>query len=216
MVPIRATAWELPSAAMGTQRLLRLRYDGPEGDVSLRLTLRLETPRRFQLTGADRLGRAHWALDVSGGEALWIDHDAETHCTGSPDVQLPGWADGPVRLDALPAILLGALPGGESGAGGARRLPNPDGGTRLEFEDASGQRWSASLDGREELRTWTLWQQGRPTWWWRREGAGGRLSQRDGGRQLSWEEILVEPLVEPLTPLVVPEGFMASCPKAAS
>ena len=208
---IRAAAWELPAASIGTQRIFRLHYDGPEGEGSLKIALRIQSPYRFQLTGADRLGRKHWGLDVDRGEAVWIDFDRETHCIGSPSVSLPGWSDGPVRLDSLPAILLGSLPGRGSGSEPPRRIPRSDGGTRLELEDASGQRWTAQLDGRDELRSWTLWQQGRPTWWWRREGQGGRLSQRDEGRQLSWEEVITEKLSGEVPSLEIPESFPHVC-----
>lgn len=87
------------------------------------------------------------------------------------------------------------------------------GGTRLEFEDAIGRRWTALLDGREVLRSWTLFQGGRPTWWWRREAKGGRLSQRDGGRQLAWELVVEEPLRGELAAHEEPAGYRANCPE---
>ena len=203
--PPGPTPWALPEAALGTQRLLRLDYDGPEGDGSMRLTLRLASPSAFQLLATDRFGRALWSVDVDGESVLWIDHRRETYCRRPPDAVLPGWDEGPAgALRWIPAILLGAVPASvvESRRGGD--------GEELELEDDRGRRWTATVES-GALTAWTLWDDGGPAWWWRRDGRGGTLSQREAGRQLSWREAVVERLAGPLEPIERPAGHDEVC-----
>jgi hypothetical protein len=100
----------VPAAAYGSQILYRVAVSGAEGEGSLKLTLRLASPARYQAQAVDPLGRAIWGLDVDGDRGLWLDHRAHTYCrlAGAPDLAfLPL---GPLSLAALPPLLLGRLP----------------------------------------------------------------------------------------------------------
>jgi hypothetical protein len=194
-------AWEVPSGAFGTQRLYRAVFGGPEGDGSFRATLRLAATDRFELAVADRLGRALYTLRVEGGGGWWVDHRRDTLCGDLEALELPGLADAPVAARALPPLLLGSVP-----AVGDVEPVEGSGGTEL--RDGAGRRWSVTLHGRS-VSAWTLWDDEGPLWWWRREGRGGVLSGRQG-RQLRWQEAVVEPL-RSLPSATPPAGLREDC-----
>ena len=196
-----ANAWELPPSALGTQRIYRAAYGGPEGEGSFRATLRLAAADRFELALADRLGRGLFTLRVEGAEGWWVDQRRETVCRDLTRLELPGLAGGPVTARALPPLLLGAIPAADAVVAGGT-------GGDLELRDAAGRRWSATLAG-NAAETWTLWDADGPLWWWRRDGGGGVLSGREG-RQLRWQEAVVEPLAAlPAAPVLA--GLREDC-----
>ena len=209
--------WELPAAALGTQRLYRASYDGPEGDGSFRATLRLAAPDRFELAVADRLGRPLYALRVEGTEGWWLDQRRDLVCRDLSRLELPGLEAGPVEARALPRLLLGRLPATPSGAG-QRGIGAPEAGgsgaepalaADLEVRDVTGRRWTASRD-RAGLVHWALRDAvGEAVWWWQRDRRGGVLSGREG-RRLQWQEVVVEPLAA-LPPGRVPAGVEERC-----
>ena len=184
-----------------TQRLYRVRYEGPDGQGSLKLTLRLEAPGRFQLSAADPLGRAVWTLGLGSGAARFLDHRRHLSCDLPAEVRLPQvvLAKLPVRM--LPVVLLGLLPSPpavpEAVAGDERR--------RLRYNDADGRQWSAVVVG-EEVESWTLWEGDKPALWWSRQAGGGILSAHEGA-QFRWRQTVSEPLTEALAPLEVPPGY---------
>jgi hypothetical protein len=177
--------WEIPPSALGTQRLYRAAYAGPEGDGSFRATLRLLTAERFDLRVVDRLGRALWTLRVEGADGWWLDHRRDVACRDLALLELPGLGDGPVDARGLPPLLLGRLPAAGEAAPAAVA-------GELELRDAQGRRWSVALAEGQPDR-WALWDAEGPVWWWSRDGRGGVLSGREG-RQLRWQEAVVEPL----------------------
>jgi hypothetical protein len=193
--------WEIPAAALGTQRLYRAAYAGPEGDGSFRATLRLAAADSFELALADRLGRPLFTLRVDGDAGWWLDHRRDVICHDLGAIRLPGLGDAPVQARSLPPLLLGLLPVAGSGA-----RPLADG--ELEIVDAAGRRWTATLEGWSVMQ-WTLWDDLGPSWWWRRDDRGGLLSGREG-RQLRWQEAVVERLAA-LPPAVAPAGMFESC-----
>ena len=197
-----AAAWELPPAALGTQRLYRAAYGGPEGDGSFRATLRLAAADRFEIVVADRLGRGLYTLRVEGDGGWWLDHRRDAVCRDLSRLALPGLEDGPVEARALPPLLLGAIPAAGATPEGAAA------GGELELRDGAGRRWSATLDG-GAAASWTLWDGDGPLWWWRRDGRGGVLSGREG-RQLRWQEAVVEPLAA-LPPQAPPADLPEDC-----
>jgi len=200
--------WELPSNVFGTQRLFQGSYQGPEGSGSFRATLRLAAADRFRLDAADKLGRALWSLGLEGEGGWFVDHRAGTWCADLTKLELPGLGAAPVSAAALPVLLLGALP-----VRPAEPLPDPS--APFEVRDAVGRRWSAKVEG-GVLTAWTLADAGEPVWWWRRQGRGGVLSQRQG-RQLRWEELVAEPLRGELPVRSIPAGYLESCePRSAS
>lgn len=194
-----ALPWELPTGAHPSQRLFRLHYDGPQGEGSLRLVLRLAGPDRYRLTVADRLGRPLYTVDSAGAAGFLLDHREHLACPLAPGLRLDGLPLEPWSLESLPALLLGRLP-----AVPARR-PDP-GGEELAYRDAEGRRWTARLAG-GELTTWTLWLEGEPAVWWRRSGGESLLSDRRRGLQMSWRETGAEPLAEELAEPGLPEGY---------
>jgi hypothetical protein len=202
--------WELAADVFGTQRLFRGSYSGPEGEGSVRATLRLATAERFQLDVADRLGRPVASLQVGPGAQRAVDHRRRVYCPQPEGLALPGLGLLPLAASQLPAVLLGALPAAPAGGD----LPVASG--EVDFRDGQGRRWTSTLaSGRPA--SWTLWDEDGPLWWWRAEPAasrkrsGGRLSHR-GGRQLRWQEVVVEPLAataeEPPSP---PAGYLDDC-----
>lgn len=216
-----AAPWEIPAGALGTQRLFRVSYDGPEGGGSFRLTLRLAAPERYQVRAVDPVGRALWTLDVAGTSGLWLDHRAEAACRLEGSLDLAAGRLTPFPLAALPALLLGRLPSSPQGeleeeAGGA--APEAaEGGRRVAFTDAGGRRWSATLDGTTPL-SWALTEPGdeAPTVWWRRHAGEHLLSDRRRNVQLGWRETVVEPLTGGLAVVAVPPGFaLVPCPALA-
>ena len=197
-------AWDLPAGAVPSQRLYQGSYEGPEGGGAFRATLRLAAPDRFRLDAADRLGRPLWAVGVDGGAAWWIDHHAGVWCADLSRLALPGFGRGPMPATALPALLLGALP-----VRPAQALPANQGASTVEVTDDAGRRWQATVeDGR--VAAWSVAEGEQPLWWWRRQGKGGILSQRNG-RQLRWQEVVVEPLRGELPPRTVPADYRESC-----
>jgi len=201
-------AWELPAAALGTQRLFRVSYDGPDGDGSFRLTLRLAAPDRYQVVAVDPLGRSLWTLDAAAGEGLWIDHRARAACrlAGSFDVVASRLT--PFPLAALPALLLGRLPEPPAEGGGPEGDPTAGDAERLEYVDASGRRWTATLDPAGP-RSWSFSDPGDETpsvFWSRTDRGEAYLSDRLRGVQLRWRETVAEPLAA-LAPLAVPAAF---------
>jgi hypothetical protein len=203
-----AHAWELPSGAFPTQRIYQGSYNGPEGSGSFRATLRLVAADRFRLDASDRLGRLFWSAGEDGARGWWIDHRTETWCDDLASLALPGLGAGPVSGVALPALLLGVVPATPVGS------PAVD-GHELVLHDAAGRRWSATLDDSGRVLAWTLFARDEPVWWWRRQGRGGVLSQRQGearpGRQLEWQEVVAEPLGTALAAFTPPAGYARSC-----
>ena len=196
--------WAVPSAAYGTQRLFRLHYEGPEGEGTLRLVLRLESPERYRLVIADRLGRSLFTLDAAASGGLLLDHRRGLACPLEAGIRLEGLPVEPLPFQALPAVLLGRVP-----AVPVRGRARASAGGTVEYRDAAGRRWSARVGEGGEVRSWTLWQAGEPALWWRSEAGQAFLSDRRRGAQASWREVGREPLAEPLPPPAVPEGFAA-------
>src|SRR5205807_10008087 len=64
--PPASLPWQVPAAGYGSQILYRVGVAGAEGEGSLKLTLRLASPERYQAQAVDPLGRAVWGLDVEG------------------------------------------------------------------------------------------------------------------------------------------------------
>jgi hypothetical protein len=188
----------LPETELETQRLFRVRYDGPEGDGSLRMTLRLEAADRFQITAADTLGRPVWSLQADGGGLLSLNHREQTFCRAAADLRLPETALAPLPVGSLPSVLLGYLPMPPDGS--ENRLPD-----RVDYRDGGGRRWTArSNDG--NLAAWTLWDADVPILWWSRQPRGGVLSHREGV-QFRWREVVREPLTESVGQLLIPSDF---------
>lgn len=208
----RTPPWELPPEAHPSQRLFRFHYEGPDGEGTLRLVLRLESPERYRLTVADRLGRPAVTLDAGPHGGYLLDHRESLACRLAPEVRMEELPLEPLSLGAVPAVLLGRLPAaprpGASADGSARRLS---------FRDAAGRRWTAELAGRAgdagagtdagEPLSWTLWREGEPILWWRRADGEGLLSNRSRGVQMRWREVGREPLAAPLPPPEVPPGY---------
>lgn len=218
-------AWELPASALGTQRLYRVGYQGPDGGGSFRLTLLLGSADRYQVRAVDPVGRALWSLDVDGDRGLWIDHRAAAACRLAGSLDLAAGRLTPFPLAAIPALLLGRLPavpqeivsddaGSRSPQGAA---PDPDRPApesveepdrRLAFLDREGRRWTATLEGGAPL-SWSMSEPGRstPGVWWRRHDGESLLSDRERGVQLTWRESVVERLGASLRALAVPPSY---------
>jgi hypothetical protein len=203
-----AEPWRLPPDAYPTQRLYRVKYDGPDGHAAFKLTLYLEDEHRFRMQAADGLGRRLWELDVDAlGDALWLDHRNRRYCAapGASDLSLVPLARLP--LVSLPKLLLGQLP--TSPAADLRR-----GEDTVYYRDARGRLWNGGLtDGR--LAWWTQVEAGEAVTSWRREGEDNVFVDRRGEQELRWREVVREPLAAPPRPLEVPAKYVrfdeASC-----
>ncbi|MBV8200530.1 MAG: hypothetical protein JOZ15_07885, partial [Acidobacteria bacterium] len=108
--PAEQPVWQVPAAAYGSQILYRVAVTGAEGEGSLKLTLRLASPERYQAQAVDPLGRAIWGLDVNGDRGLWLDHRGHIYCRLAGALDLAFLPLGPLSVSALPPLLLGRLP----------------------------------------------------------------------------------------------------------
>lgn len=200
-----AAPWEIPAAELGTQRLFRVHYDGPQGEGGIRLTLRLLAPDRYQVSATDLLGRSVWSLSVRGEDGLWLDSRGETFCRLHGSVALEAVPLSPFTLPSLPAVLLGRLPvAPEAGSS-----PSAEPG-RLRFRDRQGRRWAVQVeDG--AVTAWTMEVAGEPAVWWTWTAGESVLSDRREGVQIRWRQVVREPLAELPPPPRVPEAFAERC-----
>ena len=205
-----ALPWEIPGADWGTQRIVRMRYDGPEGEGTLHLVLRFESPDRFHVEASDRLGRRWWDLNVQDGGALVLWVRERTFCRYRGDLEIPALSLGPVPAGAVAALLLLRLPAppvdpgvveAASAAGSA--------GVELDFEDRWGRRWTAVTTA-SAPRSWTLHRGGRTRASWRVDADGmSRLVEPEAGLELRWRQNRpAKPLRGSLRPPDVPDGFV--------
>jgi hypothetical protein len=216
--PAAAAPWEIPAELLASQRLYRVRYQGPEGEGGLRLTLWLATAERYRARAVDQLGRPLWSLSFDREGGLWIDHRAEVFCRlrGHADLTgLAGLSLAPFPLAALPPLLLGRLP--------ARPAPGGEpalGGEAIDYRDAEGRRWTATLDGGGVPASWALWGEsdaGGPLLTWLAAGGEAVLSDRAAGMQLRWRQVVAEALAGTLGLEEPPAGYReATCPEAAA
>lgn len=193
--------WQIPRSAWGTQRLYRVTYSGPEGEGTLRVTLRLAAPGRYQIQAVDPVGRALWSLDAADGEGLMIDHRRQRYCTFTGRFDASATPLGPFPLLSLPALLLGRVP-----AEPAQPEQLPEGGN-LTFRDAVGRLWAAQVGDDGVVVSWTLSRRDEPSVWWRRYDDWLILSDRERAVQVRWREVLREDLGHPPGRLEPPSGF---------
>ncbi len=198
--PTTDAPWQIQSNAFPTQRLYRIKYQGPEGELGFKLVLYLESKSRYRLLATD-LGRKLWSLSVDGaGEAAWIDYRQKEFCqaTSSSELRFVPLANLP--LGSLPKLLLGRLP-----AEPAANLIQD--ATRVTFLDVQGQLWNASLAG-SELEWWSLLENDEPVVWWKREADGSSVFvDRRGQQEVRWREVVSESLESSLAAVVIPAKF---------
>lgn len=188
--------WQVPSAELGTQRLYRAHYAGPERDGSFRLTLRLDRLDRWQAQ-ANALGRKLWSLEADGERGLWIDHRQGVYCELEGTLELAGSVLAPLPFRAFPALLLGRLP--EEAAGPVRHR-----GGELVVPGEQRRTWRVEISQGGTIERWSLWRRHRPLARWRMEQGEARLSDQAHGVVLRWRPVVREPLAVPLEPLEVP------------
>jgi hypothetical protein len=193
-------AWQIPAGELGTQRLYRVSYSGPEGEGSFRMTLRLATLERYQVQAVDPVGRSLWSLDVTAGRGLFLNHRARTSCIFEGSFDLSGVPLGPFPLLTLPALLLGRVPSEPA-------APPEQHGREIAFHDAADRVWSATVRDEGVVERWTLSESGSPTVWWFRQDSWAILSDRARGVQVRWREALAERLKTEPAPLGVPAGY---------
>jgi hypothetical protein len=191
--------WQIPPDALGTQRLYRVSYSGPEGEGSFKVTLRLVSPERYEIQAADPVGRALWSLDVLDERGLWIDHRGRAYCVFEGRFEMRGFPLGPFPLLALPSLLLGRVPAEPAG-------PVEQKGEETVFLDAAGRRWAATAEG-GLVEGWNLAEGDAPTVWWRLYEGSAILSDRGRGVQIRWREVLREKLQGDLERLTPPSGY---------
>ncbi len=176
-----------------TQRLLRVRYQGQDGEVGFRTVLRVSDPTHFQMRAVDLIGRPLWGIEYADPEVYFINYREKLDCRTAEPIAIHEMALEFLPVAELPAVLLGRLPRPLF----ARRPGDEEG-----LVDDLGRRWSVSRDG-PSISGWTMWREGRPLLWFRRVAGGGILSHREGS-QFRWRETLVEPLDEAPQPLESP------------
>ena len=207
-IPGGGLAWEVPPTAVGTQRLYRITYQGPEGKLSFRLTLYLVRSGQFRMDAADGVGRRIFSLEVgdsgaAAGTALWLDHRNKEFCRLSPSGLPRDLPLANLPLAALPRLLLGVMP-----AQPASELAQADG--KIAYRDAAGQKWSGSVGGDGLLEWWTLAEGDQAIAWWQRQPSETIYSDRRAGLQVRLQEQVVEQLVETPPVLEVPDGYRES------
>jgi hypothetical protein len=206
-VTAEAPPWEVPAAAYGSQILYRVAVTGAEGEGSLKLTLRLASPARYQAQAVDPLGRAIWGLDADGDRGLWLDHRGHGYCRLAGAMDLAFLPLGPLSLSALPPLLLGRLPvppadpaavvRGTRGEGGAAAV------STVAYRDAAGRGWSAVVQGGQPV-SWGLWQEPSlaPVLSFTSSGGWAVLVDHRKNVQVRWREAVREPLgrLVPMSP----------------
>ena len=215
--PAQAAApWEIPEAEWRTQRIVRMRYEGPEGSGTLRLVLRFEGPDSFHVSASDRLGRRWWDLNVREGRALVLWVRERTFCRYAGDLEIPALSLGPVPARAVAALLMGRLPAPPADARVWKEtaVPGaPDRGVELDFEDRRGRRWTTEAPtagpNRWTPTRWTLWSGDRARASWRADVDGmARLVESDTGLELRWTQPRpATELAAPLPAPAVPPGY---------
>lgn len=192
--------WQLAVGSFPSQRLYRVRYEGPEGKAGFKLTLYLASPSHYRMAATDSLGRKLWTLQVEEtGEAVWLDHRDEQYCRAEGADRLLVVPLASLPLAKLPKLLLGRLPAAP--AANLRHTPG-----QVSYLDIRGQRWTAVIvDG--ALEWWTLEDLGDTVAWWRRDGDGGDFSDARGGQRLTWRQIVAEAVEQTLEPLEIPPRF---------
>lgn len=205
-----ALPWEIPGAEWGTQRIVKMRYDGPEGDGTLHLVLRFESPDRFHVEASDRLGRRWWDLNVQDGNALVLWVRDRTFCRYGGDLEIPALSLGPVPAGAIAALLLRRLPAPpvDSGVVEAAAAAG-SGAVELDFEDGWDRRWTVVTTA-SAPRSWTLHRGAGTRASWRVDADGmSRLVEPEAGLELSWRQNRpAKPLTGVLRTPEVPAGFV--------
>lgn len=200
-----AAPWEIPEAEWRTQRIVRLRYQGPEGSGTLRLVLRFEDPESFHVSASDRLGRRWWDLNVREGDALVLWVRERSFCRYAGDLEIPALSLGPVPARAVAALLMRRLPAPPADARAWEEAGLPgssDRGVELDFEDGRGRRWTTVTTTAGPNR-WTLWHGDRVRASWGQDAEGmAQLVEPDTGLELRW--IQPRPATELTSPLPVP------------
>ena len=199
--PSSTSAWEIPQAAYGSQRLYRVSYSGPEGEGSFKVTLRLASPARYQIQAVDPVGRSLWSLDVANDAGLSLNHRNRTSCVFEGRFDLDGAPLGPFPLFALPSLLIGRVPA-EPAAG----LEEPKPG-ELSFRDTADRRWAAIVGSDGVVESWTMAEGNTPRVWWMRREGWAILSDRQRGVQVRWREVLRENLDREPSRLETPAGY---------
>jgi len=207
-VDLEVQPWEIPPEEWRTQRILRLHYDGPEGNGTLFLVLRLESPERFHVTASDRLGRRWWELNVREDSALVLWARERTFCRYRGDLEIPALSLGPVPAGAVAALLLRRLPSPPAAGGEARAVElASSGAVEFDFRDRLGRRWTALSAADGPIR-WALRRGGEVQASWRADAATGlaRLEEAATGLELRWQQRrqardLAAPIPEPSVPV---------------
>lgn len=208
---------EIPAADLATQYLFRAQYLGPQQeDGSFRLILWLESLRRFRLQAVDPIGRVAWNLDADDSQVLWIDHRGQRVCRYGESIELPGLAMGAFPAAALPSLLLGVIPVPPVVR---PKVHQQDGVRHLQWRDAEGRAWTATLRNGDLLR-WALWAGGRsgeeaggePVAQLRRQEPWWILLDRRQDLEVRWRQVLREPLEDlPPAPEIPPEYGSEGC-----
>lgn len=205
-----ALPWEIPRAEWGTQRILKMQYDGSEGDGTLNLALRFESPERFHVEASDRLGRRWWDLNVQDGRALVLWVRERTFCRYRGDLEIPALSLGPVPAGAVAALLLLRLPAPPVDQALAETTaalgPQP---VELDFKDRWDRRWTAVTTA-SAPRSWTLHRGAGTRASWRVEADGmSRLVEPEAGLELRWRQNRpAKPLRGVPRAPEVPDGFV--------
>lgn len=210
--PVSVTApWEIPEAEWRTQRIVRMRYEGPEGSGTLRLVLRFEDPESFHVSASDRLGRRWWDLNVREGSALVLWVRERTFCRYAGDLEIPALSLGPVPGRAVAALLMRRLPAPPADARMWEETAvseRPDRGVELDFEDRRGRRWTSETTTAGPNR-WTLWSGERARASWSVDVDGmAQLVESGTGLELRWTQPRpATELAAPLPAPAVPSGY---------
>lgn len=195
-----STPWIVPAAELDSQRLLRVRLTSDQGRGRFRLLLRLDDPARYQIRATHPLfNQRLWTLDVDGGQAVLVDFQQHVVCRYQGAAEIGAIPLGPFPFESLPALLLGYLPLPPV------QTPERPAPGLLAFSDASGRRWTATLD-RDRVERFEV--AGEETVTWERGVDGWYvLAAAAENLDLRWKETLREPLGEPMAAIEIPPGY---------
>ncbi|MGE0639076.1 MAG: hypothetical protein AB7G12_08390 [Thermoanaerobaculia bacterium] len=203
----------MPPARDRGQWLYRAELERPGERLSLRLLLRLDGARSFDLTASDALGQQRWRVWGRDDRVLLLDPVHRRFCPldGSRRLRLDDFA-APLPVVDLPRVLRGEIP---ASAGEPAATAEEDGARR--WFDAGGGRWDAVRDA-DGWKSWTAWSDGRPVLWFRREGRESALWAQEPAFRLSWREVAAQGLPAETDADADPAaGFVETeCPGAAT
>ncbi len=167
------------------QYLFRLEVRTRDEHDTMRLTLRLWRPSRFEIVASDPFGRVAGTLEVSELGGRWKDRRHKESCRFDPKAGfvLAGLPI-PLPAAALPRVLLGRLPVTPPAQTAGSVEPTV---RHVEFRDERGAQWTFEIRNGEP-RSWRLDEGGHAALTWNGSAMAGHMILGVGSVDLRWRQ----------------------------